>query len=196
MSTPSPIKSNSTFDHAAVVTNASIIHSHSDKKKNKPSHIVDSTKVKTKLDFDEEITSKTSKHAATISNETKTTSTYSSSRYELSPKSSNKQSNEPKLEPHEIEWTNSELLRKEAMKYNVPRTTVLTQEFVITLIVNDLTTAMIKVAFCLLIGQNGDLAKQIFLPFPSQRVRLIENFLVLIYNVKSMMVDTIEHEYT
>ena len=55
--TPSPKKSNSISDHAAVVTNSSIIHSHSDEKTyskqyNKPfqqSNIIESIKVNTKI---------------------------------------------------------------------------------------------------------------------------------------------------
>ena len=54
------------------------------------------------------------------------------------------------------------------------------------LILNKSTTAMIKTAFCLLIGQNG---------LPTQRVKFIDNFLVLICNMKYMMVDNKKHEY-
>ena len=38
----------------------------------------------------------------------------------LSTKSSNQQCNEPKLEPYKIEWTDSEQLRIEVMKYKYP----------------------------------------------------------------------------
>jgi len=211
--TPSPKKSNSISDHAAVVTNSSIIHSHSDEKTyskqyNKPfqqSNIIESIKVNTKLDFDEKSTSKASKKAATISKETSTTtSTYSSPRftkqptnikYKSSTKSSSQQCNEPKLEPYEIQWTDSEQLRNEAIKYDVPENIVLTQEYIIPLILNASTTAMIKIALCLLIGKNGALATDVFMPLPSQRVKLIENFLVLIYDTKSMMVNNIKQEY-
>jgi hypothetical protein len=110
-------------------------------------------------------------------------------------KCSSQQCNEPKLEPYEIQWTNSEQLRNEAIKYNAPETTVLTQEYIIPLILNASTTAMIKTALCLLIGKNGTLATDVFMPLPSQRVKLIENFLVLIYDTKSMMVNNIKHEY-
>ena len=63
------------------------------------------------------------------------------------------------------------------------------------LILNKSTTAMIKTAFCLLIGQNGPSATDVFMPLPTQRVKFIDNFLVLICNMKYMMVDNKKHEY-
>ena len=65
----------------------------------------------------------------------------------------------------------------------------------ITLILNDSTAAKIKSAFMLLIGQNGVTASKFFLPLPTQRAKLVENFLILVYNMKSMMVDNKKHEY-
>ena len=51
----------------------------------------------------------------------------------------------------------------------------------------------IKTAFALLVGENQ--ATTAFMPLPLQRNKVMENFLVLIYNLKSMIVDDTEHEY-
>ena len=53
---------------------------------------------------------------------------------------------------------------------------------------------MIKTAFCLLIGQNGPTATDVFMPLPTQRVKFVDNFLVLICNMNNGMVDNKKHE--
>jgi hypothetical protein len=54
---------------------------------------------------------------------------------------------------------------------------------------------MIKTAICLLIGQNGSTATDVFMPLPTQRMKFIDNFLVLICNMNHGMVDNKKHEY-
>ena len=109
-------------------------------------------------------------------------------------KSSKKQSKEPKLELHEIDWTDSKQLRNEVGKYETNNTTLLTQETIITFLLSQLTAALIKMAFLMLIGKNGNEAK-VFLPIPATKPKLIEGFLVMIYNLKSMMVDNKKQVY-
>ncbi len=46
----------------------------------------------------------------------------------------------------------------------------------------------------MLIGQNGNEAKD-FLPIPVTKPKLIEGFFVMIYNMKSMMVDNRKQVY-
>jgi hypothetical protein len=49
-------------------------------------------------------------------------------------------------------------------------------------------------AFLMLIGKNGNEAK-VFLPIPATKPKLIEGFLVMIYDLKSMMVDNKKQVY-
>ena len=97
---------------------------------------------------------------------------------------------EPKRELFEIDWTNSELLRDESKKYDPSKKT---QEDIITVILNESSLQNVKTAFALLVGKNQ--ATTAFMPLPLQRNKVMENFLVLIYNLKSMIVDDTEHEY-
>ena len=139
----------------------------------------------TKLDFDDsnndqdvnKIKSKTS------SSKAKTSSSKAKTSYGPS-------KTEPKRELFEIDWTNSELLRDESKKYDPSKKT---QEDIITLILNESSLQNVKTAFALLVGQNQ--ATTAFMPLPQQRNKVMENFLVLIYNLKSMIVDDTEHEY-
>jgi hypothetical protein len=48
----------------------------------------------------------------------------------------------------------------------------------------------IKVAFAALIGPVGGSTQTAFYPLPSQRAKLVESFLELVFNEKSMLVDT------
>jgi hypothetical protein len=69
-------------------------------------------------------------------------------------KSSKKQSKEPKLELHEIDWTDPKQLRDEVGNYETNNTTLLTQETIIPFLLNQLTAASIKMAFLMLIGRK------------------------------------------
>ena len=136
----------------------------------------------TKLNFDDnsndqDMTSKTS------SSKAKTSSSKAKTLYRPS-------KTEPKLELFAIDWTNSKLLRDESKKYDPSKKT---QEEIITVILNESSLQNIKTAFALLVGENQ--ATTAFMPLPLQRNKVMENFLVLIYNLKSMIVDDTEHEY-
>ncbi len=50
----------------------------------------------------------------------------------------------------------------------------------------------IEVAFAALIGKVGSSAQIAFYPLPSQRAKLVESFLELIFNEKSMLVNTVK----
>lgn len=183
VSTP-PTKSNSNIESYNVVTNTSVIPPRSNNKNNKSTHQStnnDSIHVNKKLHFDGD--NKSSKITMTSSNTSTDTSITSSS------------SCRTKLELYNINWHDNDQLKYEGKKYDIMTVAVPSIEKSITLILNDSTAAKIKAAFMLLIGHNGVTASKFFLPLPTQRAKLVENFLVLIYNMKSMMVDNIKHEY-
>ncbi len=50
----------------------------------------------------------------------------------------------------------------------------------------------IEVAFAALIGKVGGSALTAFYPLPSQRAKLLERFLELIFNEKAMLVDNVK----
>ena len=80
-------------------------------------------------------------------------------------------------------------------KYSQANTMLLTQEYIILFLLNQFTIASIKTAFTLLIGWNGLEAEKTFIPLPTQKPKLIDSFLVLIYNTKSMMIDNKKQKY-
>ena len=140
----------------------------------------------TKLNFDDnsndqDVNIMTS--SMTSSSKAKTSSSKAKTLYQPS-------KTEPKLELFAIDWTNSKLLRDESKKYDPSKKT---QEEIITVILNESSLQNIKTAFALLVGENQ--ATTAFMPLPLQRNKVMENFLVLIYNLKSMIVDDTEHEY-
>ncbi len=53
----------------------------------------------------------------------------------------------------------------------------------------------IKVAFDALIGKVGGSAPTAFYPLPSQRAKLVESFLELVFNEESMLVDTVKKPF-
>jgi hypothetical protein len=110
-------------------------------------------------------------------------------------KSSDEQSKDQKLELNNIDWTDSKQLRNEISKYTKNFHMLLTQENIVAYLLNKTTPASIKSAFYMLIGEKGAEAKKVFLPIPTQKTKLIESFLVMIYNIKSMMVDEKKQEY-
>ncbi len=61
----------------------------------------------------------------------------------------------------------------------------------ITFLSNQFKPVDIKVAFSVLIGKVGGSALIAFYPLPSQRAKLLEIFLELVFNEKSMLVDTV-----
>jgi hypothetical protein len=53
----------------------------------------------------------------------------------------------------------------------------------------------IKVAFTALIGKVGGNAQTAFYPLPSQRAKPVESFLELVFDEKSMFVDTVKKPF-
>ncbi len=62
----------------------------------------------------------------------------------------------------------------------------------ITFLASQFKPVDVKVAFAALIGKVGGSAQTVFYPLPSQRAKLVDSFLDLVFNEKSMFVDTVE----
>ncbi len=58
-----------------------------------------------------------------------------------------------------------------------------------------MAVAVIKVAFAALIGKVGGSALTAFYPLPSQRAKLEESFLELVFNEKSLLADTVKKPF-
>jgi hypothetical protein len=65
----------------------------------------------------------------------------------------------------------------------------------ITFLANQFKPVDIKVAFVALIGKVGGSALKAFYPLPSQWAELLEHFLELVFNEKSMLVDIVKKPF-
>ncbi len=99
------------------------------------------------------------------------------------------------LNAYAIDWTDSRVLTLETMKYSKSNNIEQTQESMITFLVSQFKLVDIKVAFAVLIGKVGGSAQAAFYPLPSQRAKLVESFLELVFNEKSMLVDTVKKPF-
>ncbi len=71
----------------------------------------------------------------------------------------------------------------------------LDQQTQISFLVRKFKTSAITTAFSMLIGKVAGAAPMAILPFPSKKEDLIQQFLHLIYDTKSMMINTDEECY-
>jgi hypothetical protein len=78
----------------------------------------------------------------------------------------------------------------ETIKYPKSNNIEQTQESMITFLASQFKPVDIKVAFAVLIGKVGSSAQTAFYPLPSQRAKLVESFLGLVFN--DMLVDTVK----
>jgi hypothetical protein len=69
------------------------------------------------------------------------------------------------------------------------------QESQLTFLLNQFQARDIQASFYKLIGEVGGVASSAFIPMPSQKKKLINEFLCLIYDHKSMLINTVEHSY-
>ena len=176
--TPSPKSERVVPGSVGVVTNTSV-HSNESKKSSTQSTKVQLTNTKRKLEFRNDSHIDTKKNGSSSKSSTK---------------SSKKQSKEPKLELHEIDWIDRKQLQNEVGKYDTNNIILPTQDTIILFLLHESKAASIKEAFLLQIGQNGNQAK-VFLPLPATKPKLIERFLIMIYDMKSMMVDNKKQVY-
>jgi predicted carbohydrate-binding protein with CBM5 and CBM33 domain len=69
------------------------------------------------------------------------------------------------------------------------------QEGQLTFLLNQYQARDIQASFYKLIGEVGGVAVSAFIPMSSQKKKLINEFLCLIYDHKSMLINTVEQSY-
>ena len=95
-----------------------------------------------------------------------------------------------------INFCNCDEVKIECLKYlrhavDLP----IDQESQLTFLLNQFQARDIQASFYKLVGEVGGVASSAFIPMPSQKKRLINEFLRLIYDHKSMLINTVEHSY-
>jgi hypothetical protein len=96
-----------------------------------------------------------------------------------------------KLNAYTIDWTDCRVTTLETMKYQKANNIERTQESMINFLANQFKPVDIKLAFAALIGKVGGSALTAFYLLPSHRAKLVESFLELVFNKKSMLVGTV-----
>ena len=96
---------------------------------------------------------------------------------------------EPKLAAYDIDWFDSTSTKNECLKHTSTNNVPSTQEEQLTFLLSKYQASDIKTAFADAIGKVGKAARKAFYPLPLCKEKLISNFLELIYDGKSIMVD-------
>ena len=90
-----------------------------------------------------------------------------------------------------IDFCDSAQVKIECLKYTKTATGLPSdQETQISFLLRKFKPSAISTAFSMLIGKVGGSAPKAFFPLPSKKKELIEQFLCLIYDTKSMMINT------
>jgi hypothetical protein len=101
-----------------------------------------------------------------------------------------------KKEPYPINFCNPVDVKSECLKYlSDARDLPLGQENQLTFLLNNLKLKDIQMAFIKLITIVGGAVTTAFIPMPSKKAKLVKDFLCLIHDHKSMMIDTDETSY-
>jgi hypothetical protein len=101
-----------------------------------------------------------------------------------------------KKEPYLIDFCDPIHVKSKCLKYlSDARDLPLSQESQLTFLLNNLKLKDIQMAFIKLITIVGGAATTAFLLMPSTKAKVVKDFLCLIYNHKSMMIDTDETSY-
>jgi hypothetical protein len=102
-----------------------------------------------------------------------------------------KTSSKVKKPAYSVNFCDSSDTLAECLKYvNNPDNVPKDQESQLRFLLDQYKTNDVQTAFCQLIGKVGGLAVTAFHPLPIQKNQLIKCFLSLIYDTKSMLVDT------
>jgi hypothetical protein len=96
---------------------------------------------------------------------------------------------EPKLAAYNIDWFDSTSTQNKCLNHTLSTNLPSTQEEQPTFLLTKYQASDIKTAFADAIGKVGRAARKVFYPLPLCKEKLISNFLELIYNGKSIMVD-------
>ncbi len=101
-----------------------------------------------------------------------------------------------KKEPYLIDFCDPVDVKSECLKYLPDASDLpLGQESQLTFLLNTLKVKYIQMAFIKLITIVGGAVTTAFLPMPSTKAKLVKDFLCLIYDHKSMMIDTDKTSY-
>jgi hypothetical protein len=101
-----------------------------------------------------------------------------------------------KKEPYLIDFCDPIDVKSKCLKYLPDASDLpLGQESQLTFLLNNLKVKDIQMAFIKLIAIFRGAATTAFLPMPSTNAKLVKDFLCLIYNHKSMMINTDETSY-
>jgi hypothetical protein len=100
-----------------------------------------------------------------------------------------------KLNAYAINWSDSRVTTLETIKYQKANNIEQTQERMFIFLASQFKPVDIKVAFAVLIGKVGGSVQTVFYHLPSQRAKLVESFLELVFNEKSMLVDTVKKPF-
>ncbi len=96
---------------------------------------------------------------------------------------------EPKLAAYDIDWFDLTSTKNKYLKHTSTNKVPSTQEEQLTFVLSKYQASDIKTAFADAIGKVGKAARKAFYPLPLHKEKLISNFLELIYDGKSIMVD-------
>jgi hypothetical protein len=97
-----------------------------------------------------------------------------------------------KKELYLIDFCNPVDVKSECLKYlSDARDLPLGQESQLTFLLNNLKLKDIQIVFIKLITIVGGAATTVFLPMPSTKAKLVKDFLCLIYDHKSMMINSL-----
>jgi hypothetical protein len=95
----------------------------------------------------------------------------------------------PQLMAHQIDWTNSSVTRTEIRKYTNTDHIDETQEAILPHLLNKFKPNDIKTSFAVLISKSNSNTASYY-PLPQVKAKLIESFVKLILDTKSMMVSS------
>lgn len=96
---------------------------------------------------------------------------------------------EPQLAAYNVDWLDSSATKTECMKHTSIKNLPDTQEGQISFLLSKFEASDIKTAFAYAVGRVGNAAREVFYPLPVRKEKLIKNFLELIFDGKSIMVD-------
>jgi hypothetical protein len=95
-----------------------------------------------------------------------------------------------------IDFCDSAQVKKECLKYiKTAAELPVDQQTQISFLVRKFNASAITTAFSMLIGKVAGAAPIAFFPLPSKKEELVQSFLCLIYDTKSMMINTEEECY-
>ncbi len=107
-----------------------------------------------------------------------------------------KMSAKTKKPAYSVNFCNSAEILAECLKYVTnPKSVPKDQELQLTFLLDQYNPNNLCIAFCKFIGKVGGSAMTAFQPLPNWKNQLIKSFLALIYDTKSILVDTSKNAF-